>query len=105
LVRNNRRADAVAVISAASGKATMDDVRMVVTQILESEDNELIGREAELEKRNRVFTGIIAAVAMAALVLIVLCGEVPRLKGNAPDGVGFQVGAPTLGLSVKGVES
>jgi two-component sensor histidine kinase/CHASE3 domain sensor protein len=84
LVRDNRRADAVAVISATSGKATMDDIRMVVTQILKRDDNELIAREAELGNRNRLFTGIIAACAVTGFALIVfLLRIVPRQFASA----------------------
>jgi two-component sensor histidine kinase/CHASE3 domain sensor protein len=70
LVRENRRADAVALVSAAAGKAAMDDMRTMVTRILEGEDAELLEREAELERWNSLSTGAIALAALATLVLV-----------------------------------
>lgn len=72
LVRENRRADAVALVSAAAGKAAMDDMRTMVTRILEGEDAELLEREAELERWNSLSTGAIALAAFATLVLVVV---------------------------------
>lgn len=69
LVREDRRDDAVAVVSAAGGKAAMDDIRLMISRILQSEDDAIIAREAELERWNGLSTAAIAAAAIAALVL------------------------------------
>lgn len=85
LVRQDRRDDAVAVVSAAAGKATMDDIRRIVSRVLEADDQELIEREATLERNNVLYTGIIAAAAVAALAMIALVFALVRRQFAAAD--------------------
>ncbi len=70
LVRENRRDDALALVSAAGGKQAMDDIRLLVRHMLENEDRKQIEREAVLSRWTRVSTLAIAASALAALVLV-----------------------------------
>ncbi|ALN73897.1 sensor histidine kinase [Aureimonas sp. AU20] len=72
LVRDDRRDDALALVSAAGGKAAMDDIRLVVRHILESEDEKQLEREAALASWTRVSTLAIAASALVALVLVAI---------------------------------
>ncbi|WP_427025957.1 sensor histidine kinase [Aureimonas ureilytica] len=70
LVRENRRADALALVSAAGGKEAMDDIRLLVRHILETEDMKQIQRETDLAHWTRLSTLAIAASALVALVLV-----------------------------------
>ncbi|WP_192847446.1 sensor histidine kinase [Aureimonas sp. AU40] len=72
LVRDDRRDDALALVSAAGGKAAMDDIRLVVRHILQSEDEKQLEREAALARWTRVSTLAIAASALVALVLVAI---------------------------------
>ncbi len=72
LIQENRRDDAVAEVSAAAGKAAMDDIRLVITRILETGDEAILKREVELQRWDRLSLGAIAASAATALVLTML---------------------------------
>ncbi|MEF2554227.1 CHASE3 domain-containing protein [Aurantimonas sp. A2-1-M11] len=93
LVSENRRGDAMAVVSAASGNAVMDDIRRVVTRILQSDDKQLIERETEQGRSNRLFAVIVAATSLAALLMLGLnfllvrrqIDAAERLRANLAD--------------------
>lgn len=86
------------MVSAAAGKATMDDIRRIVTRILEADDEGLIEREAILERKNFLYTSIIAAAALAALVLITLVFALVRRQFAAADRLRDRLGIVNANL-------